>query len=86
MCRRLVVGEDLVDAEGDVGELYKSVWTEISAAQLTYQQGALDRIAPTAHDPPASQENGACNGRAYEYRINVANFRKGGDAPEEVYG
>lgn len=67
---RLVVREDLVYAEDDVGE----------------QQRALDWIAFAAAYAPSGQEHGTSDRNSNQCCIHITNLRKFGDSPEKVYG
>lgn len=65
-----VVGEDLIDAEDNIGK----------------EQRGLDGVALSAGDAEGAQENGRSHGDADENSIIVANMGELGDAPEEVEG
>ena len=64
----MIVGEDLVDAEDDVGE----------------EEGAFDGVAFAAADAPGAEEDGAGDGYADEGCVDVADLGEVGYAPEEV--
>lgn len=66
----LVIGEDLIDAEGDVRE----------------EETALDDISATTADAPGAEEDGAGDGHADEDGVLAVDAGEGGDAPEEVDG
>lgn len=57
---RLVVCEDLVDAEHDVGE----------------EEGALDGVSAAAADTPGAKDDGACHRDADERGIDVGDLRE----------
>jgi len=63
-----VVGEDLIDAENNIGE----------------EQRGLDRITLSACNTEGAQENGRSHGDADENSIGVANMGELRNAPEEV--
>lgn len=74
-CRRngvrgLVVGEDLIDRQGDIGE----------------QQAALHHVATARADAPGAQAGGAGNRDTKQHGVMGVEPRKGGDAPQEVDG
>ena len=58
----------------------------MSVPVQTYKQGRLDRVAARAYDAPSTEENSCGDGCADEDSIDIADLRKGGDAPEEIDG
>ena len=66
--RGLVISEDLVDTEGDVGK----------------EEAAFDDVAAAAADTPSGEKDGACNGNADQERVLAVEPWEGGDAVEEV--
>ena len=66
----LVVGEDLVDAEGDVGE----------------EEAGFDDVAAAGAEAPNAEEEGAGDGHADQDGVLAVDSREGADAPEEVEG
>ena len=68
--RRLVVREDLVDTEDDVGE----------------EQRALHWIAPPTTDSPSTEDNRTGNRNSDKGRIYIGDLGELQNAPEEVDG
>jgi hypothetical protein len=66
----LVIGEDLIDAEGYIGE----------------EKGGFNGIPSARNDAPSAEENGGCDGYTDQDGVYVADFGEGGDTPEEVDG
>jgi hypothetical protein len=52
----------------------------------THQQGRFHWVTACACDSPPSKEDGCGDGSANEDGVDIADFRKGSDTPEEVYG
>ena len=65
---RLVVREDLVDAEDDVGE----------------HEGRFDGVATAGADPPCAEEYRNCYGAAKEDGIEIVDILELKPAPQEV--
>lgn len=66
----LVIGEDLVDGQGYVGE----------------QQAALHHVAAAGADAPGAQAGCTGDGDAEQHSVMSVEPREGGDAPQEVDG
>lgn len=66
--RWLIVREDLIDAEHDVGE----------------EERAFDWVSATTSNTPGTQNDGACDGDSYQGGIDVGYFGKLQNTPEEV--
>lgn len=66
--RWLIVREDLVDAEHDIGE----------------EERAFDWIAATTSNPPGTQNDGACDRDSNQGGIDVGDFGELQNTPEEV--
>jgi hypothetical protein len=83
---RLVVGEDLVDAESHVGKLITISDGGGLQHAKTYQERRLDWVASGTDDAPSTQEDGRGDGHTDKNSIYVADLREGGDAPQKVDG
>ena len=66
----LVVGEDLVDAEGYVGE----------------EETAFYHVAAAASDTPCAEKDGASDGHADEDCVLAVDAGESRDTPEEIDG
>lgn len=66
--RRLVVREDLIDAEHNVGE----------------EERAFDGVSATTANTPSTQNDGACDRDTNQGGINIGNFGELQDTPEEI--
>jgi hypothetical protein len=51
-----------------------------------YQKRAFYGVTASADDSPTREEDRTGDSRAYENSIDIANFGKGCDSPEEVDG
>lgn len=51
---------------------------------MTYEKRALDGIAPSTPNAPCAEEKGKGDCNAYKHSVHVADFREGGDPPQEV--
>ena len=63
-----VVGEDLIDAENNIGE----------------QEGAFHRVPAAAPNTPSAQYHSASDRHADQSGVNVGDFREAENAPEEI--
>jgi hypothetical protein len=66
--RRLIVREDLIDAEHYVGE----------------KERAFDWVSATTSNTPGTQNDGACDGDSYQGGIDVGDFGELQNTPQEV--
>ena len=81
----MVVGEDLVDAKSNIGEL-QALAENVVAGGQTHQKRRFDRVAPSTDDTPSAEENSGCDSDTDQDGVDVADLGKGSDAPEEVNG
>ena len=80
----LIVGENLVDTECDIGKLMLVRQRSVIDQGGTYQERAFDRVSSAASNSPSAKEYSTCNGGANENSIKVTNFRECRNAVKEV--
>jgi hypothetical protein len=84
----LVIGEDLVDAQGHIGELVKISLPKQARQryEVTYKQRALNGVTLATTNTPDTKEKGAGDSNANQDSVDITELREGCDSPEEVDG